>query len=335
MHTITTDDDLFHRIPVTSRSVLVWKENVYINAYDDEAGFACLHHFSMEPASRKGYFNAVYNFGNETEHYSNRFEMPNKLKEKQSRISDGKLTFEVVEPLNSLRVSFKGEKFSSVLDYTGRFGVFDYRNCPLSEGYSPLFELGRMALPYCHQEQGLFVKGTVTVKNPKPKLSKKLSINGVANRDHSWGLRNEQVFDWYDWTGVHFQNWFSNWCLISDKLCEPPEKHGGFISTKDGNISVKHIEVKEKPERVVDLKKLEAVEYFVEYLDGTAKTFLFDAKNAIGPAFFPNVPVEKDVILDIADWWGKWKVKETGEVGKGLNEMGRLRKSAKSDIYAR
>jgi hypothetical protein len=58
-------------------------------------------------------------------------------------------------------------------------------------------------------------------------------------------------------TGVHFENLFTNWCLFSDKLCELPEKHGGSLSTKDGNVSVKHIEVREKPERVRNLNKLE------------------------------------------------------------------------------
>jgi hypothetical protein len=332
-HQVVTEDDLFHKTPMNPRVALVWKENAYVNAYDSKIGFACMHHFSMEPGSRKGYFNAAYKYDDQVETYSNRFELPIKSLEAQTKISDGHLIYEVLEPLNKFRIIFKGKKFTSTLNYTGRFAVFDYRNCPLSDGYSPLFDLGRMALPYCHEEQGLEVNGTVTIGNLRS--GKKLSIAGVANRDHSWGMRNEQVFDWYYWTGVHFENWFSNWCLISDKLCDPPIKHGGFLSSADANISVKHIEVKEKPARLKNLNRLEEIEYAVDYVDGNSKTFVFDAKSAIGPLFFPNVPVERDVILEIRDWWGKWKVKETGEVGRGLNEIGRLRESATKDKYAR
>jgi hypothetical protein len=330
MHDVSSADDLFHKTPLSSRLVLVWKENAYINAYDNNAGFACMHHFSIEPGSRKGYFNAAYIYGDQVENYSNRFELSKNSIEGEAKISDGRLTYEVLEPLKRFRITFKGKKFNSTLDYSGRFSVFDYRNCPRSDGYSPLFDLGRWALPYCHQEQALQVKGTVSMEGKK-----NLDIEGVANRDHSWGLRNEQVFDWYYWTGVHFDNWFSNWCFIRDKLCDPPEKSGGFLSSKDGNVPVKHIEVRETPSGLDNLNKLEEVQYAVEYVDGNTKTFVFDVKSSIGPVFFPNVPVERDVILEIRDWWGKWKVKETGEIGKGLNEMGRLRQATEKDAYAR
>jgi hypothetical protein len=162
-----------------------------------------------------------------------------------------------------------------------------------------------------------------------------LNITAVANRDHSWGLRNEAVFDWHYWTGAHFNDWFSNWCLISDKLCEPPEKHGGFISTAQGNIPIKRIEVKQKPEGTKNWTKLQELEYRLEDDKGEVRTLIFDIGNAIGPVYFPNVPVEKDIIYEMADWWGTWKVKETDEVGRGLNEMARLRKTSKKDRYAR
>jgi hypothetical protein len=331
MYTVVQDDDFFHRVPLTSKAVLVWKENIYINAFDPKAEFVCVHHFSIEPESRKGFFNCVYKYGKEIEEYSNLFRIPGSVTNNQTKISDGRLSFEVIDPLKQLKVVFKGKKFTSELNYTGRFAVFDYRQDPLSPGYSPLFELGRRALPYNHQEQGLKVRGSVTLNRSK----KKLDIDGVANRDHSWGLRNEAVFDWHYWTGAHFDNWFSNWCLISDKLCEPPEKHGGFISSASGNLPITRIEVTERPEKVKNLAKLEEVEYRLEDADGGSRTLVFDAKNAIGPVFFPNVPVEPTIIYEMADWWGKYTVKETGEVGKGLTEIAKLRKTTKKDRYAR
>ncbi|MGI0080289.1 MAG: hypothetical protein ACRECH_11755 [Nitrososphaerales archaeon] len=59
-----------------------------------------------------------------------------------------------------------------------RAATFDYRGCPLSEGYSPLFEVGRWPLPIAIKNRLLKVTGNVTVGgsgNPK-----KLNIQGVA-----------------------------------------------------------------------------------------------------------------------------------------------------------
>ncbi len=329
MSVLDKADDYFHKVPQLSKAVLVWKENVYINAFDDSKGFACVHHFSIEPESQKGYFNAVYKYGKEVERYSNLFKIPSRIKDNHNKITDGHLTYEVIDPLKRLRVTFKGKKFTSELNYEGRFDVFDYIQCPLSSGYSPLYELGRWALPYNHQEQGLNVIGSV-------KLNKeKISVNGLSNRDHSWGLRNEANFAWHYWTGVHFDDWFSNWCLISDKLCDPPVKHGGFISNKEGNLPIRRIEARERPERTRRFEQLEEVEYLLEDLNGETRTLIFNAKDAIGPVYFPNVPVEEDVIYEMADWWGEWTWKETGKKGKGLNEMAKLRRTGKKDLYAR
>jgi hypothetical protein len=42
MHQVIAEDDLFHRTPANPKISLVWKENAYLNAYDDERGFACI-----------------------------------------------------------------------------------------------------------------------------------------------------------------------------------------------------------------------------------------------------------------------------------------------------
>jgi hypothetical protein len=290
---------------------------MYLNVYDPKHAFIGVHHFSFEAQNQKGLFNAVYKWGDKAETYSHRGEIPGDIAA-VNELSNGRLTVKVVEPQKRFRVQFNGETFKTALEYEGRFPVFDYKDCPPS-GESPLLELGRRALPYEHQEQGLLVRGTAEVDG------RQLTIDGLANRDHSWGLRNEFVFEWHYWTGIHFPDRFINFCAIRDKTTEPPIKHGGFMSRREGNTAIRRIVVREEPQGV---EIPERIRYELEDVKGGRHHLVFDAKGAVGPIYFPNIPVEETLVYEMMDLFGAWTEETTGEKAQGLNEIGRLKDTA-------
>ncbi|MCC7412282.1 MAG: hypothetical protein IT495_11720 [Gammaproteobacteria bacterium] len=307
-------DDLFHRTPLLHKVTLEWREHMYINVYDRNLGFAAVHHFQFVPGAQKAFFNCVYLRGDTMERYSNLSKIPADL-EGMRKMSDGKLTINMIEPKKKIHLAYEGERFKSDLHYEGRFEVFDYKQCPLA-GESPLGDLGRMPLNYNHIVQGLTVSGTVDIDGTR------LEIDGIANRDHSWGLRNEIVQKWHHWTGINFENRFINFCAIEDITAEPSRKHGGGICDKDGNIAIVRIDFHEEPkgEEVPD-----RIYYELQDVNGKVHKLVFHAGEALGPVWFPNRPIEPGLVYEMLDLWGKWEDEITGQIGWGLDEMGKMK----------
>jgi hypothetical protein len=311
-------DDLFHRTPILHKVSLVWREHIYINVYDRNHNFAAVHHFQFIPGENKGLFNCVYIQGDKMERYSNRAEIPGDI-QSMRKMTDGKLSVEVIEPKKKLRVQFIGEHFRSDLHYDGRYEVFDYKQCP-ETGYSPLGQVGRFPLPYNHLVQGLYVTGTLDVDG------KKHQLDAVANRDHSWGMRNEMVFEYHYWTGVNFKDRFLNFTNIKDITGEPPIKHGGGICSDQGNVAIVRCDVREDPPG--DVPKF--IHYELQDVTGKVTKLTFHSGEALGPVWFPNRPVEGGYVYEMLDLWGKWTDEGSGEVGWGLNEVGRMKTDAEA-----
>ncbi|MCC7411980.1 MAG: hypothetical protein IT495_10155 [Gammaproteobacteria bacterium] len=307
-------DDLFHRTPKLNKVTLEWREHMYINAYDRNLGFAAVHHFQFAPGQEKGLFNCVYLHGDKMERYTNASKIPSDL-EGKSRMEDGKLSIEMVEPKKKIHLTFDGDTFKADLHYEGRFEVFDYKQCPLV-GYSPLGDIGRMPLHYNHLVQGLYVTGTVEIEG------KKHEIDGIANRDHSFGLRNELMFQWHHWTGINFEDRFINFCAIEDLTAEPSLKHGGGICDEKGNVAIVRIDFREEPKGV---EVPDRIYYELEDVDGKIHKLIFHSGEALGPVWFPNRPIEPGLVYEMLDLWGKWEDADTGEIGWGLDEIGKLK----------
>ena len=64
-------------------------------------------------------------------------------------------------PGDAPRVAFASDEVTVELQFTGRFGVFDFADGPLAPGESTLGEIGRHVFPFHHYEQGLDVRGVV------------------------------------------------------------------------------------------------------------------------------------------------------------------------------
>jgi hypothetical protein len=107
---------------------------------------------------------------------------------KFDRLTDSNMTYEVVKPLEQMRITFDGEKYGFDLVYTGRFPVFDYNNC---HGGNPLKSAGEYG---GHYEQGLHCQGEFEVRRgPRTGLRK---IDCFAHRDYSRTDRFRQEPPW-------------------------------------------------------------------------------------------------------------------------------------------
>ncbi|MFX1565141.1 MAG: hypothetical protein ACFFCH_04040 [Promethearchaeota archaeon] len=191
-----------------------WKESFYFQLFDPEANLAAFFYISAYPnISKRDYLVALL-FDGETDIYLNTLPMPGKL----DALSDGKLTFELIQPHELWKITFEDGKRFVDLEFTGRFDPFAY---DAKQAYK------KGVIEQEHYEQGCFVDGTIRLTD-----GSEHQLSCFGHRDHSWGLRDYAAIDEWNWIAAQF-----SWCTINIiKLCIG-KKHetAGFLSSLVGN----------------------------------------------------------------------------------------------------
>ncbi|MBI4338521.1 MAG: hypothetical protein HY680_01055 [Chloroflexi bacterium] len=155
----------------------------------------------IQASTNRGFarFRAAYSVGGTKLSYANRTAIAGEPA--FEKLSDGHMTYQVVEPLKEVRVSLDGPEFCFDLAYKGRFEAFDYANS--LEG-NPL---GGPQHTGGHYEQSATCKGEFEVKSG-PKKGRH-AIDCLAVRSHTWDVRFSDKAVWDLAPGEY------NWMLIS------------------------------------------------------------------------------------------------------------------------
>ncbi len=213
------EDEGIHPYPRNLNSP--WKENWYFNFIDREHGAWGIHHISLMRHTNKGRFTAIHVVDDEIIPYSNVIDIAN-----LEKTSDGRLTFEFVEPFKKFRVSFAGPRHQVTLDYDALFPVFDYGKQDETDE--------NKALSVHHYRQALVARGTLT------KDGATRPIECVCDRDHTWGYRDEGMLTGWNWVGAYFPARTVNFHRI---LMGEQAFAAGYVSTAAGNTRVTRLEV--------------------------------------------------------------------------------------------
>ncbi|NVM52469.1 MAG: hypothetical protein HWN66_02115 [Candidatus Helarchaeota archaeon] len=150
---------------------------------------------------------------------------------------DKRVKYYCIKPMQQWRVTFEDKKVKMDITFNARFPVFNY----LSGEYpiDAIEEYGIELLDVAaqqHYEQGMKATGTLLLK----KTDETRRINCLGHRDHSWGTRDWVGIDRWYWISAQFEDKTVN---ITRVEFRGKITHNGFISSKDGNIVIKKIEV--------------------------------------------------------------------------------------------
>jgi|TARA_Y100000294_G_C8536475_1_gene329276 hypothetical protein len=234
--TVTAEDEYRHAVPEEMEDAPIelvpglYGDTLWVSVVDREANIFGINHFHL---TNKGWgrFEALYVIDGVQQQYGNKFPIP--MEADRGPWSDGLLSYEVVRPLEEIRIQFDGPRFGFDLTFTGRFEVFDYEDSingnPLAHSH---FYGG-------HFEQGLLCTGTFEIRGG-PKKGEVRQLNSWSHRDHSWSDRFSVEPPWeYGQHNLPGHFWPS---------IQLPDKHinvygrsaeggpfGGFISTKEGS----------------------------------------------------------------------------------------------------
>ncbi|MFW9831845.1 MAG: hypothetical protein ACFFD8_08720 [Candidatus Thorarchaeota archaeon] len=209
-HEVNPIEEEFHN-PTSS---LNWKESYYFQLYDPDVKLCALFYISAYPNVPKRDYLAAFLADGDVDIYLNTLPSSGKL----DGLNDGKLRFEMIEPLEQWKIHFDDGKRFVNLVFSGRFDPF---------AYNPKQAYQKDVLEQEHYEQGCFVEGVIRLID-----GTEYTIDCYGHRDHSWGLRDYSAIDEWNWLAAQF-----SWCTINIIKLHMGSKleTAGYLSSLVGN----------------------------------------------------------------------------------------------------
>lgn len=318
---IKPGDDYPHAVP--PQAFMTWKENWVFPGFDPVQRIATLFHFSLRPTLGEGIFTAKLSGPGWKHRYVGRSEIPRDVTDLVP-VANERITFEVVEPGQRFRITYRNDELDADLEYSGRFPPFDFADGPKPDGESPLGEIGLSVFPFNHYEQALEISGTVDIKKGDLEGTR-VTMHGWANRDHSWGWRDDFQFRYHHWVCASFDSRYIQGSVMHEEFF-PEVKHGGFVSDDHGNTAVAHVDTSDAYWEPGNNARLGALDRDVRYKITTAEGDIYTVVAHIGSDFGRHwlnaKSADRSQAYEDCQIFCDYTLEETGERGAGVLEVG-------------
>lgn len=293
-------DEGFHEWPADCDTT--WKENWYWNLADRRAGVWGFCHASFVRTEGKAVFAACFLVDGRVRFHRNEVAIG-----ADPRLDDGTLAVEILTPHHHHHVVVDTPEYRLDLDYHARFAPFSYGGRRIAAN--------RQAIPHLRlkrYEQGMRVTGTCTLKDD----GRRLAIEALGHRDHSWGRREESRIDGWNWAAVQLEEKTVN---LTRSFSGDTFNVNGFVSTAAGNTGVVEVDF-ETLETEADGRTPVATRYTFRDENGSvwhlrSRRFsdLFEPLRALRAG-------QKTIIFEN---FSDYVLEETGEQGWGIDEYQR------------
>lgn len=320
---ITPSDDFPH--PVPPQAFMIWRENWVFPAVDTANRTSSLFHFSLRPSQGEGIFTAKFCIDGDERRYVGRSPVPKDLTELVP-VRNDRVTFEVLEPGQRFRCTYTGDDLDADITYTARFAPFDFSDGPMAPGESVLGDLGRHVFPFHHYEQSLWHEGRLSVKSGK-RAGETIEVSGYANRDHSWGWRDDLTFRRHHWICASFDDRYLQGTMFDETHYPAGPKFGGWFSTAGGNDPVSHVDTSEaywqepgQPLPVIDRD----VRYRLRTVGGQQATVVAHVSGDYGRLYLNARSPDRTQIYQDVQIFCDFTLTDTGQRGSGVLEVGKF-----------
>lgn len=314
---MTVHDDLPH--PVPPFAFLRWKENYFFIIKSPASDVFGLVHLNFEPGFGRARFTSNLSIRGEVLQYSNTTTFPAEF-EMSRELGDGRIALKFVEPHARFELSAHTGEAELDVVFTGRQQTFDYSACKTAAPETPSFQevmtLGTN-LPYNHQQQGLSVEGKVR-RLPD---GESLPISGYGYRDHSWCMRTDNIVSEHSWCGFNFPSMAIGAKTITTLARPGLWAREGYVADGNGARALRRIATRSEGEGPGGLPALLVHE--LEDVFGKRLTIESDISGRLA-----HVPLVAEApgggaSYRIVENFCPATVRETGEKGIGLVELGR------------
>ncbi len=184
---VKVEDEFRHPAPKEVAHEL-WGDTLWVSVVDRPTNLFGILHFHL---TNKGYarYESLFIIDGVQQLYGNKHPLSEKAD--KGPWSDGRLKYEVVKPLEEIRITFDGPRYAFDLRFKGRFPVFDYADSINGNPLARFHHYGG------HFEQGLHCTGPFEIRGG-PCKGQTRTLDSWSHRDHSWSTRfaEEPPWEW-------------------------------------------------------------------------------------------------------------------------------------------
>jgi hypothetical protein len=314
----TVHDDLPHPVPAFAH--LRYKENYFFILIAKDAGVYGVVHLNHEPGFDRARYTANLCVRGKMYLYSNTTPFPKDFAFSR-QIGDERLRLAFVEPHERFDLTLVTEELDLQCRFTAAQPTFDYGACRTAGGprvsFQELMTLGTN-LQYDHQQQALRSSGSVKLAGS----GETVAFDGAGYRDHSWVMRADNLSAQHIWCGFVFPS-----VAFGAKIMETLPRPGlwareGYVADREGLRAFTDIQTRNEGGQTADGLPRVLVHEFTDVF-GRRYTIESDLGGRLA-----HVPLVSEApggrpLYQIVENFCRSKVRETGEAGVSLVEVGR------------
>ncbi|MBI4300236.1 MAG: hypothetical protein HY677_03795 [Chloroflexi bacterium] len=217
-----------------------FNDRLSLTVLDREANIFGINHIQVSTNRGFARFRSVFSVDGDSVSYANRSTIDGQQLTFE-KLSDGHMSYQVVEPLKKVRVTFDGPQYAFDLTYEGRAAAFDFDDC--LEGHP----LGGAQTTGGHYEQAVTCRGEFEVRRG-PRKGERRAVNCLANRNHTWDFRygDKAVWDMapgeHRWPTIYLPERHFGFYIGQGRGAEYGRLHeGGYLGTPVRNRSLRRI----------------------------------------------------------------------------------------------
>lgn len=227
---ITAEDEYRH--PQANIEGL-WGDTIWVSVVDRPANIFGVIHFHL---TNRGFgrFESLFVIDGVQQQYGNKYPLTREAD--RGPWSDGVLTYEVVKPLEEIRITFDSPRYAYDLTFKGRFPVFDYDDSVNGTPFHESMAEGG------HFEQGMHCTGSFEIRGG-PCKGEVRQLDSWSHRDHSWSARFSAEPPWQP-TQANMKGHYWPSIQLPDRHInifgtpDPSRRIGGFVSDAKGSRAV-------------------------------------------------------------------------------------------------
>lgn len=317
---ITTHDDLPH--PVPPLAYLRYKENwffIMLDVGNDVYGMA---HFNFEPGQDRARVSCNLMVRGEIFKYGSQFPFPKKFALSE-RIGDDKLSVHFLEPHARMDLVLASDDVRLDLTFKRHAPTFDYAAYdaanPEKVSAQELVNFATNQM-FHHQQQAMTISGALELKGGG-RNGERVQIDGIGYRDHSRGMRCDQMTLRHVWSFLHFPRTIIGAMSIVNVMRPTLTANSGYVYDASGMRSLADMEIVNSGEAPGGMPAV--VSFNLRDVYGKPLTVTADIASRMG--YVPLV-VEAaghgGFTYTIVENFVPVRLEETGETGHALVEIG-------------
>jgi hypothetical protein len=269
-------EDYPHTIP--TRAYLRWKENYFWVFMDPDRDICCLAHVSSEPTFDRAFASFTLLHRGQKISSAKEVALPKPF-EHQKELTFGNLTLRFLQPQRRFQVVFEDDRLAVTLDLQSRMHLFDFQACAdvnpdqVSISENTAYARGDF------RHQGQCVQGTGKVAFKTGEWAETaIDLDGIGYRDHSWGMRNDQLTLEHNWSFFNFPSSGGHMMKVRNSVRPEAVVLEGYIATPEGNQVVKTVAIEHEGDGPEGMPA--TVTFRATMLDGSPCTIICDVANS-------------------------------------------------------